>query len=195
MTESEFVKCWFCSEQIPLEEKKCRNCGEWIINKNKVINKTKDKIGLKEFFIKKLKKEIKDLRESFKALDKNSQVGIGCFSIIVLCFFIPLVIIIFFDKPIDTSNDRPASLSSGEYILKNDYFGAYSESDLDLISRILINNDKNALYQLLNTGRVFLVKSGTKVYLVESGGLLSGKIKVREEGKISNYWVVSEALK
>lgn len=92
------------------------------------------------------------------------------------------------------SSSSSSNTSSGEYIQKANYFGAYNKSDLDLLIELSVHNDRNAIDQLISTGRVFIIESGKKVSLVEGGGLLSGMMKVRPEGGTSSYWVLHEAV-
>jgi len=75
----------------------------------------------------------------------------------------------------------------------SDYVAAFSEKDLDRAISYVSDGDKAAFNQIIESGRVFLLKAGMKVYVVDS--TWTGKVKIRLQGKTIEIWTVKEALR
>ena len=86
------------------------------------------------------------------------------------------------------------SLPAGEYVIRQEYMATATEADLDTVTEYSIHKDANALAQMALQGRVTILKPGTHVYRVGSGGFLSGKVKIRPKGGTETMWTVREAI-
>ncbi len=77
---------------------------------------------------------------------------------------------------------------------KPGYFAAVTKPLLDRGISIAASGDDLALARYLVSPGVIQLDRGTEVIAVESGGILSGTVKFRRRGEITEYWTVREAL-
>jgi antitoxin component YwqK of YwqJK toxin-antitoxin module len=96
--------------------------------------------------------------------------------------------------------DKKGKLVSTEFfdpkgiiITKDGYLAAMSETLLDKATRIVDENDHEALQKLMDSKQVIMLKEGLEVYVVEEK-MFSGKVKIRPKGEILEVWTVKEAI-
>ncbi len=77
---------------------------------------------------------------------------------------------------------------------KTGYFAAVSKALLEHGVAIAASGDDRALARYLVSPGVIRLDSGTEVVVVESGGILSGTVKFRKRGELTEYWSMREAL-
>jgi len=87
----------------------------------------------------------------------------------------------------------PAPLEKACTTKKGGYFAAVSEEIFDEAMDYAVKKDPVALQSLFDTGNVFTLKPGAKVY-VKSLGMFSGKVKIRPVGSTVWFWTVIEAF-
>lgn len=75
---------------------------------------------------------------------------------------------------------------------KGGYIASLSLHNLDKAVEYSSNKDFTAFKKLHEAGRVFIIKSGVRVYIVERSGL--GYIKIRPEGQTIELWTLREAV-
>jgi len=77
------------------------------------------------------------------------------------------------------------------YTTKSGYFAAINEEALDKCLQYIVDKDREALGKLYDSGLIFPLKEGLRVYYVKSS--YSG-VKIRPEGELIEIWTVREAL-
>ncbi len=81
--------------------------------------------------------------------------------------------------------------SSGAYSTNGGYYGAYTKEDFNRLMRYGSNNDEQAINQMYMNGRIIVIPTNRKAYLVEQD---YGAVKIRLEGNTTEFWTVMEAI-
>ena len=115
--------------------------------------------------------------QTFKNPLKKSKTLLGCIAAIVL-FLILLY-------AIGYNTDSTPSASSPYYIT-TDTYAATSKKTFDDIGRYSVNNDTQAIQELIYQGKIVLLTKGTKVHAVKGG--FSYHV-VRKVGSHQELWV------
>lgn len=79
------------------------------------------------------------------------------------------------------------------YKIKQDCLGAYSKEDLDLLTGMLVNRDKNAVLRMILEGRACFLQKGERVYL-ENTSFWTGTVEIRPEGSTHTIWLPYEYI-
>jgi len=81
------------------------------------------------------------------------------------------------------------------WITKDGYIAATTREKMEAAMSLVASGDEAAFAKLLaRDPSVFHLKPGLKVNVVESGGLLSGYVKLRARGELVEFWTVREAI-
>ena len=80
------------------------------------------------------------------------------------------------------------------FVTKDGYYASISEQALQKFIEYLSHDDREACNQLVKSKLVFQMKSGMKVYIVESRGIF-GFIKIRPKGQTIEVWTVRSAIR
>ena len=85
---------------------------------------------------------------------------------------------------------RPSrgSIGIGTHFAKDNAFAASSEASLDIMADTFLNEDKAAFLKLLLSGRIELVKEGTKIHVVDVK-VSTLTVKVRIDGETEYKWM------
>lgn len=78
-------------------------------------------------------------------------------------------------------------------ITKKGYFASLSERDFDNAVMYVMDGDKQAVGKMISKGRVFVLKAGVGVYIVDF--VFPGKVKIRPRGEQLEVWTFYEAVK
>ncbi len=81
--------------------------------------------------------------------------------------------------------------SSGVYSTNEGYYGAYTKEDFNRLMRYGVNNDEQSLNEMYMNGRIIVIPTNRKAYLVEQD---FGAVKIKLEGNTTEFWTVMEAI-
>ncbi len=96
----------------------------------------------------------------------------------------------------EAANNPPdLTPKSGTTKTVDGYLASPSKEALQKAIQYAAQNDEAAVGQMVNSGQVIWLKSGLDVHIVESGGMLSGLVKIRPHGSTVELWTVSEAVR
>lgn len=83
---------------------------------------------------------------------------------------------------------------AGEYKhTQKGYFAAQTEQNFNLGVQVSRSKDLAAFTKLINSGRIFILKSGVPVQITEVRW--SGRVKFRPIGSFVEFWTFTEAIK
>lgn len=74
------------------------------------------------------------------------------------------------------------------------YFVCVNEEYFVKVSRLIADNDTDAIQKLIDQKAVFMLNGGDKVFIAETH-LLSGAVEIRLPGSTDQFWTNIEAVK
>lgn len=77
------------------------------------------------------------------------------------------------------------------WVTRENYWGALTKRTLSRAVRMAAEGDKAAVREMLDSGNLFIVKPGVRVYVQE---IEEGYVRVRVKGKSLEFWTVREAI-
>ncbi len=83
--------------------------------------------------------------------------------------------------------------SSGKYTTRSGYFATYTRGDLERLIKLVVQGDRAAIDEFIDSGRAFILEGGLDVYL-EEAKIFSGIVEIRLAGNSATVWTVIEAI-
>jgi len=84
------------------------------------------------------------------------------------------------------------AIAGKAHTTKDGFFAAIYKHNFDKAVEICVAKDMQAFRKMFDDKRIFLLKPGLKVYLIDYK--FSGVVKVRPAGETIEFWTFSEAL-
>lgn len=99
------------------------------------------------------------------------------------------------ELPTATSPRREAAPGIPLWHTKADYVAASTREQLDKATQLVVEGDREAFAQYVeHTPGVVMLRAGIEVTVVDSGGMLSSVVKLRQRGTLTEFWTVREAI-